>query len=870
MNFLPFLRAAARFLTLAFLLAFPALSCLAQDKTPRVAVFDPVKGTTESRFKLDLPYLNEVAESLQKAGITVARVTTAQIDDEAAFSAKNFDVLMMPGDAFPKQNATALQQFADGGGVIVALAAQVPFLVATAPQADGTWTMEPKAPNFAWQNGAILNYLGAKFVYNPAMHDAGVKHTPTALLKKYLPEAPTINRKLTSRFVVPFESGGGRIGEFYPLLRSQRVDGADVTPQIYVMKNGKRIAIVVSNEFFTKNSEPELWPLASKTIVALVRLAKDLRANPALLTSDLKIALSQDVSLPEPLRTRLPTGSVEPEGAKPLARWGRFDGASNEFGAPLGVGQSKSLPARSADAQFPRALLPGATLQLAIPSLGGAQTHFLRVRGGFAKTGAALRADVGAQTVWNEAFTSIDAGGSGNYSAPNIADVPAEFHRIVFITPDAAGNTLTLSNPGSEPVYFDAVQIETRSQPAPEMILGLGVGQRASYPGYTSPIPAQTTQGWSAIRATSRLQFVLAPGTPDRMAKVDELLSRQTAMNPHLHLIIEGTPEWAAISPERYKAAGGRPSTTPPDPAKYAAIVEEIVRKYGDKIDAYEIWNEADSQQFYRGSTPEYITLYKTLVPVIKRLDPTAKIITTGMAGFKEAFVADLERAGALQTSDWFGFHPYAGKSPAWDVPFGMIEGALYSRGTGMEIYSNESGFVWTPSEWFTAPPAYNETIQAELLNVAMARLLSNGLAKLNIFHAGGDNHPFGLINEKGQPRAAYAVFADYLPLGQNGGRRLDVSLTGSGDVPLQGIHAAAASHADGSVTVVLNPVQSPFYRREVVLRVPLSKAGAYKASLRQDGQNAPLQIAQKTANGQSFAEVKLPLTSRAVLTLTP
>ncbi len=477
---------------------------------------------------------------------------------------------------------------------------------------------------------------------------------------------------------------------------------------------------------------------------------------------------------------------------------------------------------------------------------------------------------MGNQIVWNEAFTYIDAGGAGNYSAPNIADVPAEFHRIAFLAPDAAGNTLTLHNPGRHAVYCDAVQIETRSGPAPEMILGLGMGQKASYPDNPSPIKSEVSNSWSAIRVVSRLQFVGEPGKLDRWAKVDELLGRATVMNGRVHLIIEGTPEWAAISPERFKAASGRPSTVAPDPTKYAPIVEEIVKKYGPKIEAYELWNEADSQQFYRGSTEEYIQLYKTLLPIIKKHDPTAKIITTGMAGFKEEFVADLDKAGALQSADWFGFHPYAGKSPAWDVPFGMVEGSLYSKGKSMGVYCNESGFVWMASEWFKAPPVYSEAVQRDLLDVAMARLLSNGLVKLNVFHAGGDNHPFGLMDEKGEPRLAYSVFADYLPLGQKGGRRLDVSLTGNGDVPLQGVYVAAASHLDGSVTVVVNPAQSPFYQRQVVLRVPLPKSTAYKAQLRRDGQLEPLQIERKNVDGQGWALVHLSLSDRTVLTLSP
>ena len=44
----------------------------------RVAAWDPGKGTNESRFKLDLKYLDQTAAWLKKAGIETARVTADQ------------------------------------------------------------------------------------------------------------------------------------------------------------------------------------------------------------------------------------------------------------------------------------------------------------------------------------------------------------------------------------------------------------------------------------------------------------------------------------------------------------------------------------------------------------------------------------------------------------------------------------------------------------------------------------------------------------------------------------------------------------------------------------------------------------------------
>ena len=742
---------------LVFLIASMALA-----GEPRVAVWNPEQGTREFRFKLDLAQLAAAAATLQ-----AQRLTTEQLDGLAA----KCDVLVLPGDSVPKAGLAALQKFTDEGGVLVALAGRIPFLVAIEKGQDGGWTMAPKEPTFAWQTEALLGHLGLHYVYNVGMHDQGVRHTATPLLKKYLPDATEPgSRKLTSNFLVP--NGG----EIYPLIRSQRIDGADVTPQLYVVQNGKRRAIIATLDPYLK--EP-------KTLAAVVRLAKDLRDGTLKLTPEMQVKLAQ--TPPEPLRTRLAMGSVEPDKAKPLVRWGNFDGTSFDLSQPL-----------------PPSLAPGASVTLPLPA-HRAGPLFLRIRGAYVATGAGLCAKFGNTTLWNERFTYLDAGGLGNISVPDLSGVAAEFTRIVFLPPDDQATGLTLSNPGTQPVYFDAAQVEVRPQPTLAMVIGLN-GMAAF--GGKNVVPLELSRQWGSIRANIRTQTILAPGKPNRFKKAEEKLEMYLAAGAPVELLFEGTTDWDAISAERFKAGGGRSHVVPPDNAKYAEIVAYFVENYGDRIAAYELWNETNSRQFWLGTYEEYAEFFKTMAGEIRKRQPRATIITGGMAGQSEPFVIAMQESGALKLADRFAFHTYAGKSPAWDMTFGMHEGFCFSRGIDTEIYCNEAGFPWQNSEWFQPPPNFTLAVQARLLDIAMARLLANGLAKLSVFHAGGDKHPYGLIDENGQPRPAYAVMADYFSLSRDQGRRLNVSLTGADGQPLSGIYAAASTHADGSVTVVLNPAE--------------------------------------------------------------
>ena len=74
-----------------------------------------------------------------------------------------------------------------------------------------------------------------------------------------------------------------------------------------------------------------------------------------------------------------------------------------------------------------------------------------------------------------------------------------------------------------------------------------------------------------------------------------------------------------------------------------------------------------------------------------------------------------LIKGGVVDASDMIAFHPYAGKSAAWDLPYGLVEGALMSKGRNIEIFCNESGFPANNQEWFTNPPELNEQTQNSL-----------------------------------------------------------------------------------------------------------------------------------------------------------
>ncbi len=816
----------------------------------RVAVFDPVRGTDQTRFVIDLAAYDRAARAMRDAGITVDRLTADQINDPSGFNAQRYDAIFFGGQIIPRSAIPAVKRFADEGGVLVGLGGKLPFTTAIEPGDDGKWRMSPMKPKFAWQTGEVLGHFHAKYVYKPAMHDQAERFTVTPLLKRYLPGAVDPVGKLRNWWIVPY-SYRGEAGEYFPLIRSQRIDGADVTPQVFIVRRGGRHAILCLNAFFTDGGQPGTWAQSDELVVALARIAADLKHGRLDLAGELKAEVREDLGPPAPLRSRRAAKGVDPEGAPPIARWGRFDGSSFDLD-PTG------LPAR---------LDPGQSVTLALPDdardPGG--PRFLRIRGAYNATGSGLRAAVGDAVLINETFVYDEASAESNHTVNAYTDKPVEFHRVVFAP--GPGGALTLSNPGVQPIYFDAVQLETRAAPAPEVWVGQYAGFRTSQPDGVNTIPLDKTRSWSLMRADLRGQFVGPPGDPRRWDQLRKHLDKFVEMNPRWNLILMGTPRWAAIDAERYEQGrrDHRPHCVPPDPARYAEIVEWVADHYGQYVAVWEVWNETDIYQFWRGAPEEYLVFADHMVDVIQRKDPGKPIILAGWAHVDPEYVRTIRQSGpAAKASPLVAVHPYVGESTSWDIAIGALQGVLYNLGDDAAIYPNESGFTWRNGEWFKS--GWTPQRQHDALSIAMGRTLHNDTSKLTIFLSGGDEHIFGVYDEHGEPRPAAAVLEDYVQLGRPGARRLDVSIVpADGDVPLTGVYVAGSAAPDGSVVLVVNPAQSPHHRRRVVARFPTQRPLTHAAAAAGD---RPVEVALTSHDG--WAEATFDVSERTVVTLTP
>lgn len=152
--------------------------------------------------------------------------------------------------------------------------------------------------------------------------------------------------------------------------------------------------------------------------------------------------------------------------------------------------------------------------------------------------------------------------------------------------------------------------------------------------------------------------------------KLDGLVALAQTHKVSLLLPLGLSPRWASARPDEPSPYGEGRAAEPTSMEDWRVYVRTVAQRYKGKIDAYEIWNEPNSKDFFSGNSAKLVQLTCEAYRTLKAVDPS--IIVVGPAYTGEQNVGKLEdflSGGGGKCIDVVAYHLYVALSPPEAIP---------------------------------------------------------------------------------------------------------------------------------------------------------------------------------------------------------
>jgi hypothetical protein len=232
-----------------------------------------------------------------------------------------------------------------------------------------------------------------------------------------------------------------------------------------------------------------------------------------------------------------------------------------------------------------------------------------------------------------------------------------------------------------------------------------------------------------------------------------------------LLLPLGGSPHWASAHPKVQTNYYPGFTAEPADIEDWRNFVRTVATRYKGRIQAYEIWNEPNLQDFWTGSMEQMITLTKEASQIIRSIDPGALIVSpAATADYGIPWVEEFVKKGGAQYVDVIGFHFYV--NPHTLAPEDMlpliqrVQKVLADNGVKKPIWNTETGWL---------PPAKFDSDELAAGYLARAYLLSWAAGVERFYWYAWDNDSLAIVTYRENQRTitpagnAYKVMEDWL-----------------------------------------------------------------------------------------------------------
>lgn len=239
----------------------------------------------------------------------------------------------------------------------------------------------------------------------------------------------------------------------------------------------------------------------------------------------------------------------------------------------------------------------------------------------------------------------------------------------------------------------------------------------------------------------------------------DMVIANAEKLNLKVYASLISTPKWETVS--------GEPNAVP-QMMDWLIFVKAISERYKNRISVYGIWNEPNLEEFWQGSTEQYIEiLLKPSYAVIKAISPSSQVAAPELAHLYSAklgisdFLMQLNRRDALKSFDILSHHLY-GDEDFNSKLFGFgILGVKYKSGLLQMI--SDAGItdkdIWI-TELGSNVADHNEKFQNDVI-LKQLETLENipRVKKVFIYHFMDDNihkEKWGLLRSDESLRPVY------------------------------------------------------------------------------------------------------------------
>ncbi|MEO1441329.1 MAG: beta-galactosidase, partial [Chloroflexota bacterium] len=213
--------------------------------------------------------------------------------------------------------------------------------------------------------------------------------------------------------------------------------------------------------------------------------------------------------------------------------------------------------------------------------------------------------------------------------------------------------------------------------------------------------------------------------------------------HPDLELVavLYTSPEWA-VAPQ-----ADTPLTAPPDdPADFAQFARVFANRYGDSIDAYQIWDEPNLDDAWGGFNPspvDYTAVLSAGYDAIHSADPDATVMAAALAPTTETgprnirediYLRELYAAGAKDYMDAVAAKPYGFDISPDDrmvdpdvMNFNrmvLLREVMVEHDDGQKaIWGSNWGWNALPDDWTGAPSIWGEVTADEQVKYTLNAL---------------------------------------------------------------------------------------------------------------------------------------------------